>query len=278
MRILLDDKIHEIKSDHILSKNLQDLLDVLKEAGAEVIIGPLSLREIEKADSVIDFLVTEDRDIHKSASTIDLDDRVLLVEEALRIFNNYINKDTRIAPLPLKQEYVRNLNYNDPIFDSLKEEYMPKFEGWFKKISKEGRKSWVYYRRDGSIGAILIYKLETEPIEDSKPPLPERKRLKISMLKVTYIEHKIGELFIKMAVDVSVKNNIDEIYLTHFTKSDDPLVKLISEYGFKKIAVKNNGEDVFVKKLIIDGDWAKSLPPIEISKTFYPSFYDGDSK
>jgi len=27
---------------------------------------------------------------------------------------------------------------------------------------------------------------------------------------------------------------------------------------------------------VVSDDWAKSLPPIEISKTFYPSFYDGD--
>ena len=276
MRILLDSKIREIKSDHVLSSNLQDLLDILKETGAEIDIGLLSLNDIEKTDSTIDFLVTEDRDIHQKASRKDLDDRVLLVEEALRIFNNYINKDTRIAPLPLKREYVSDLNYEDPIFDSLKEEYMPKFEGWFKRISKEGRKGWVYYRRDGNIGAILIYKLENEPIDDSNPPFPKRKRLKVSMMKVTYVEHKIGELFIKMAVDVSVKNDIDEIYLTHFTKPDDILVKLISEYGFKKIAIKNNGEDIFVKYLVVREEWAKSLPPIDISKAFYPSFYDGD--
>jgi len=276
MRILLDSKIYEITADQVLLNNLQDLLGVFKEARAEVIIGTLSLKDLERTDLVIDFLVTEDRDLHKDASTKDLDDRVLLVEEALQLFNNYINKDTRIAPLPLKHEFVRDLNYEDPIFDTLKEEYMPGFEGWFKKISKEGRKSWVYYRKDGNIGAILIYKLETESIEDSEPPLPERKRLKIAMLKVTYIDHKIGELFIKMAVDVSVKNNIDEIYLTHFTKPDDSLVKLISEYGFNKIAIKDNGEDIFAKKLIVTGDEAKSLSPIEISKIFYPSFYDGD--
>ena len=40
--------------------------------------------------------------------------------------------------------------------------------------------------------------------------------------------------------------------------------------------MKNNGEDIFAKKLIADSDRAKSLYPIEISKTFYPSFYDGD--
>jgi len=275
MRILLDSKIYEITADHVLSNNLQDLLDVLKGVGAEVITGPLSLKDLVRADFVIDFLVTEDRDLHKGASTKDLDNRVLLVEEALQIFNSYINKDTKIVPIPLKRELVRNLNYEDHIFDTLKEEYKPDFEGWFKKISKEGRKSWVYYRKDGTIGAILIYKLENEAIEDSKPPLPERKRLKVAMLKVTYIEHKIGELFIKMAVDVSVKNNIDEIYLTHFTKPNDPLVKLISEYGFNKIAVKNNGEDIFAKRLIVEGDESKRLSPIEISKIFYPSFYDG---
>ncbi len=275
MRILLDSKIYEITADHVLSNNLQDLLDVLKGVGAEVITGPLSLKDLVRADFVIDFLVTEDRDLHKEASTKDLDNRVLLVEEALQIFNSYINKDTKIVPIPLKRELVRNLNYEDHIFDTLKEEYKPDFEGWFKKISKEGRKSWVYYRKDGTIGAILIYKLENEAIEDSKPPLPERKRLKVAMLKVTYIEHKIGELFIKMAVDVSVKNNIDEIYLTHFTKPNDPLVKLISEYGFNKIAVKNNGEEIFAKRLIVEGDESKRLSPIEISKIFYPSFYDG---
>ncbi|MBN1235616.1 MAG: EVE domain-containing protein [Methanotrichaceae archaeon] len=271
MKILLDSKIFEIRTDNVLLNNLQDLLAALKDAEAEVIIGELSLKDLEKED----FIVTEDRDIHKDATKMELDDRVLLVEEALQIFINYINKDTKIAPLPLKREFVRDLNYDDPIFDSLKEEYMPEFEGWFKKISYEGRRSWVYYRKNGRIGAILIYKLEAEPIEDSKPPLPEKKRLKVSMLKVTFIEHKIGELFIKMAVDVSVKNNISEIYLTHFTKSNDPLVKLISEYGFNKAAVKNNGEDIFIKKLVVDDD-AKRLSPIEVSKIFYPSFYDGD--
>jgi hypothetical protein len=86
MRILLDSKIYEITADQVLLNNLQDLLGVLKEARAEVIIGPLSLKDLERTDLVIDFLVTEDRDLHKDASTKDLDDRVLLVEEALQLF------------------------------------------------------------------------------------------------------------------------------------------------------------------------------------------------
>lgn len=140
---------------------------------------------------------------------------------------------------------VYNLDISDPIFISLKEEY-EEFDSWFKKISREGRKCWVYRRRDGAIGAILIYKIENDPI-DATPPLPAKKRLKISTLIVTHIGYKIGELFIKLAVGYSIKNNLTEIYLTHFTKPDDYLVDLITEYGFYKAAVNNRGEDVFVK-------------------------------
>ncbi|MCX6677487.1 MAG: hypothetical protein NTU95_06020 [Methanothrix sp.] len=80
-----------------------------------------------------------------------------------------------------------------------------------------------------------------------------------------------------MAVDISIKNGINEIYLTHFTKSPDRLVELISEYGFNKISVKDNGEDIFVKRLTAKGyEKQKDHSPIEISRLFYPSFYDGN--
>ena len=91
MKILLDSKIFEIRTDNVFLNNLQDLLAALKDAEAEVIIGELSLKDLEKED----FLVTEDRDLHKDATKMELDDRVLLVEEALQIFINYINKDTK---------------------------------------------------------------------------------------------------------------------------------------------------------------------------------------
>jgi hypothetical protein len=173
----------------------------------------------------------------------------------------------------LKNEPVKNLDLEDPIFDTLKEEY-PEFQNWFEKIASKGRRSWVYYRNDGSIGALLIYKVEDEPI-DCTPSIPEKKRLKISTLKVTHVGYKIGELFIKLATDVSLNNNLSEIYLTHFTRPDDRLIELISEFGFYKVCMNSRGEEVFIKKLIIDKDEVQSLSPIDVSKKFYPSFYDG---
>jgi len=166
------------------------------------------------------------------------------------------------------------LKYEDPIFDTLKLEY-PGFDYWFKKISREGRKSWVYYRKDRSLGAVLIYKIEDETI-DADPSLPKNRRLKIATLKVADRGYKIGELFIKMSTDLAIKNDIYEIYLTHFTKPPDQLIELISEYGFERAALMENGEEVYLKKLTISRDDPESFSPIEVSKRFYPSFYDGD--
>jgi len=223
---------------------------------------------------LVDFLITENISVHKKASRLGIDDRVLLIEEALRAFRGYLPEYEVVAPLPLKNKLVKDLDLGDPIFDTLKRDY-PEFESWFEKISDEGRDSWVYYRNDGKMGALLIYKVEDEPI-DSNPLLEEKKRLKISTLKVTHVGYKIGELFIKLVVDICVKNNISEVYLTHFTEEEDRLVELITEYGFERVGVNSRGEEIFIKKLIADRDEARSLPPIEISKRFYPSFYDGE--
>jgi len=223
----------------------------------------------------VDFLVTEDRGIHKKASGLGIDDRVLLIDEAIQVFTNYLPDYKIMAPLPLKDEPVKNIDLRDPIFNSLKKDY-PEFQDWFRKISNKGRKSWVYYRNDGRIGALLIYKVEDEPV-DCIPPIPEKRRLKISTLKVTHVGYKIGELFIKLATDVSLNNNLSEIYLTHFTEPDDRLIELISEFGFYKLGMNSRGEELFVKKLRIDKTEALHYSPVDISKKFYPSFYDGIS-
>ncbi len=222
----------------------------------------------------VDFLVTEDRGIHKKARRLGIDDRVLLINDALQILDQYMYKERIITPLALREEYVYNLNLRDPIFDSLKKDYK-EFDEWFRKISREGRKCLVHFREDGGIGALLIYKIEDEPI-NSNPPLAKKKRLKIATFKVTYVGHNLGELFIKLSTDISIKNGISEIYLTHFREPEtDRLMELISEYGFYKAAVNQRGEDIFVKKLVADADETIKLSPLEIAKKFYPSFYDG---
>ncbi len=221
----------------------------------------------------VDFLITEDRGIHKKASKLGIDNRVLLIDDALQIFEGY--QDKLVAPPALNDEFVYNINLKDPIFDSLKDEY-PEFKDWFEKISRKGRKCWVHYKENGLIGAILIYKFEEGEINNTNPAFPLKKRLKICTFKVTHVGQKIGELFIKLSIELSIKNNISEIYLTHYTHEDDFLIDLISEYGFYKSATTIRNEDLYLKKLVLDQN-AETMPnPIEIAKRYYPSYYDGE--
>jgi hypothetical protein len=222
----------------------------------------------------IDFLITEDAGIHRKAFIAGISDRVLHIDDALQFFKQFIDKKETIpSPPALNESFMYNLDLNDPIFDSLKEEY-PKFDDWFKDKSREHRKCYVSYRSDGKIGALLIYKIEDEKI-DVTPSLPQKERLKIATLKVTHVGNKIGERLLKLSADLAIQNKCNEIYLTHFTEKDDRLVELISEYGFEKVGVNSGGEEIFLKKLVPEEQDLVGVPQVEIFKKFYPSFYDG---
>jgi len=224
----------------------------------------------------VDFLLTEDVGIHRKAFAAGIDDRVLHIDDAIQFFRQFIPKKERIlSPPGLKEDFMYNLKLIDPIFDSLKQDY-PEFADWFRKKSLDHRKCYVSYRDDGSIGALLIYKFEDEVI-DVVPSLPQKKRMKIATLKVTHVGNKIGELLLKISIDLTIQNNCDEIYLTHFTEENDRLVELITEYGFEKAGVNSRGEDIFLKKLIPAQRDITGLPVAEIFKKYYPFFYDGAS-
>ena len=59
--------------------------------------------------------------------------------------------------------------------------------------------AWVFEWKEKNLGGILVLNQENEPI-DSIPPIPKRRRLKICTFKVTYQGQKLGELFLKLAI------------------------------------------------------------------------------
>lgn len=221
----------------------------------------------------VNYLITEDKGIHKKAQFVGVSNSVFLVSEALEYFTNLLpSRLTSFVPPALKEEYLYNINLHDPFFDSLREVY--DFDTWFKKVAAQGRKCYVHERSDGTIGAILIYKIENEAIL-TVIPLPQKKRLKISTMKVEHVGYKIGELLLKVAIDVAIKNNLDEIYLTHFTEEEDYLVNLLLEYGFYKAGIKpEKNEDVYLKHLCARKCDISGLKSEEISRIYYPSICD----
>ncbi|MFZ3383251.1 MAG: hypothetical protein WA144_04930 [Candidatus Methanoperedens sp.] len=217
-----------------------------------------------------DFLITEDFGLQKKAIGANLEDRVFSIDSALDYFKNLYARKVISHPL-LKEDYLHNLDIEDPFFDSLKEDYKDFiFRKWFKEKSIEGRKCWVY-KEDDEIKALLMLKEEYETVETS-PQIPAGRRLKISTMKVDLSGFKLGELFLKMAFQYCINNQIFETYLTHFRKEDDVLINLIENYGFESVGfLKKNNEEVFMKKLI---PIEKNLSPVETSKKYYPSFRD----
>ena len=192
----------------------------------------------------VDVLLTDDLGIRRMAARIGVRERVVSIEEASIAFPG-ADRPRRVAKPPaLAEDAVHNLRLGDEFFDSLREEYVG-FDAWFTKISREGRRCWVYRGPAGAIGALLIHKIEEKPI-DCEPPLSSHRRLKISTMKVSDYGQKIGELFIKLSVQHCLQVGLDELYLTHFTRPADHLVALITEFGFERIAVKSNGEHVFL--------------------------------
>ena len=227
----------------------------------------------------VDFLVTEDTGIHQKAFAAGISDRVFHIDDALEYFRRFLPRKDKIhAPPALKEDFMYNLDLSDPFFDSLKRDYpragrSPAFEEWFRE--KARRQCFVSYKSPDRIGALLVKKIEDEAIDDTKPPLPKKKRLKIALLKVVDYGHKIGELLLKLSFDSAVQNDIDEVYITHFTEKDDRLVAMLHEYGFVKVVVNARGEDVFLKRLVVDDPVLVEKKPRQIYRTFYPSFYDG---
>ena len=217
-----------------------------------------------------DFLITEDIGLQKKAVRVNLEDRVLSIDSALGYFEDLYARDVPKHSL-LREDFLRNLDVDEPFFDSLKKDYGDfDFRKWFKEKSIEDRKCWVYHE-DNKIKALLMLKEENEPI-DTLVPIPARRRLKIATLKVDLSGFKMGELFLKMAFQYCIRNQIFETYLTHFRKDDDALINLIENYGFETAGfLKKNNEEVFIKKLIHAGN---KLSPLEISKKYYPSFRD----
>ncbi|MDR0394218.1 MAG: hypothetical protein LBH77_03565, partial [Tannerella sp.] len=119
----------------------------------------------------------------------------------------------------------------------------------------------------GKILSFLYLKTENtdENYADITPAFIPKKRLKVGTFKVVSNGVRLGERFLKIIFDNAVVNNVEEIYVTIFDRTEEQkrLISLIQEWGFKKFATKgNNGELVYVR------DFSKQFDIAHPKKTF----------
>ena len=233
--------------------------------------------------NAVTLLITNDYGIYNKAKRLKCESSVYLIDGAIQYFKElFPKKQYASIPFGIYSRYMSSLNLNDPIFNSLKAEYQG-FEKWFLQKSREGRKCYVSFMEEDAekLGSILITKNENEPIPCT-PPLPVRKRVKISTLKVANLGLKLGEQLISIAINDALANGIDELYLTHFPEEGvDYLIDLMEEYGFIDKGIYQNSysskeEHIYLKKVFPEKKLVCSSENVDaINKTYYPSYYDG---
>lgn len=206
----------------------------------------------------VDYFITNDKRLLKKAKRMNLGERVLSIADAICLLEK---NDNTVSAVPLdfiEEEYLYNIDLNNTFFNSLKEDYKT-FEDWFIKKSRMQTKAYITYmdRERKNIGAFLLLKIEDENEEylDLHKPFQSGKRVKVSTLKVSDNGKSLGEAFIKIMIDYTVKNDIDELYVTIFPKHKR-LISLLQEYGFylhtlKETETKRGMEKecVFVKNM-----------------------------
>lgn len=242
---------------------------------------------IEKADSTnervdnmliyavfanaVDILITEDRGIHKKALELGIQDRVFTIQNGRDFFA--ADGPSIRGPAAIERTTLGELDLDDPIFDSLKEEY-DAFVEWARSIPE--RPAWVNYCGDERIGALLVLKPDEVENIGYSPSLGRERRLKISTLKVAPERwgSKVGELLLSIAIREAISSEVDKLYLTHYIKDEDYLVELIESFGFEHASDREDGEAIFLKRLTPRAD--SGFDPVQIARRFYPSFYDGE--
>lgn len=222
----------------------------------------------------VSYLITEDRNIHKKASELGIGDLVFSIDGFLEKVSAENPSLTDYKTLSVRKEYFGNINLTDQFFDSFRNDYQG-FDKWFN--SKSDEVAYVCRSDRGDILSFLYIKIEDqkENYSDIEPLFGKKKRLKIGTFKVISNGFKLGERFLKIVFDNSLRNDVDEVYVTLFyhTEEHERLIGLLADWGFFQHGVKHTptgDEQVYVKDF-------RPVPNPEHPKQTYP-FIDRDRR
>lgn len=176
--------------------------------------------------------------------------------------------------LSVRKEYFGNIELKSDFFESFRVDYQG-FDKWFN--SKSDETAYVCASDDNEILAFLYIKVEgtDENYADITPAFSKKKRLKIGTFKVVSNGYKLGERFLKIIFDNALLNDVDDIYVTLFDKTEEQerLIGLLSDWGFVQYGIKHTPTG---DELVYMRDF-RSLPNKSEPKQTYP-FIDADRR
>ncbi len=140
-----------------------------------------------------------------------------------------------------------SLDATDPFFDSLEADYK-EFPEWFAKKSDDV----AYVLKDGSqLVGFMYLKVEDGAVDDVLPAMAVGRRLKIGTLKIEAHGTRLGQRFVKKALDHAIYEGVAELYVTIFPRHE-ALIALLKEFGFLEHGTKTtpNGTEMVLTKAL----------------------------
>lgn len=212
----------------------------------------------------VDFLVTEDRGIHAKARRLELENRVLTINEAVSTLRDLYDTTPETPPLVRAIE-CHQLDSSDPIWSSFREEY-DKFDVWFAGCKRKGRPAWVVEVGNRYAG-IAIVKTDQDPTEYGLAG----KSMKLCSLKVCddFNGNRYGELLLRAVFDYAFENSFENIVVTVFP-NHWLLIGLLEAFGFNEHSTNSVGEQVRLKRLAPSQAETDELDGLEFHIQFGP--------
>jgi len=225
----------------------------------------LALLAAVEADSV-DYLVTEDRRLLRTAARAGLAARVIPIDEALKALRALFS--TTPAPPPAVHDILAHeLEESDSIFDSLRQDYHPEFDGWLKKCKREHRDAWVIGDDGSHYAGLCIVKNETTGEYNLRG-----KVLKICTFKISMdaFGRGYGELLLRTLFEYASANSYDVLYVEVLPKYHG-IISLLETFGFEVTTnTTKRSEKVLVKRLSFSQAECESADPLEFNIRFGP--------
>ncbi|MDI7208782.1 GNAT family N-acetyltransferase [Leptospira santarosai] len=212
----------------------------------------------------IDYFITEDQKLRKKAKSLNLQDRVLSLNEVLDLLSRLFPSN---IPMPeiVKRLPVYSLNEKDPIFESIRNSY-PGFDVWFQKCKLEHRESLVIQRENSLAGLCIFSEEKKDQIDDKKG-----KVLKLNTFKISsdFSGYKLGELLLKSVIRIARHEKFHHLYLTTHEEQSS-LLAFLEDFGFRLLPARNEREELLFLKDIFPVSDMPLLSPLEFQKRYGP--------
>lgn len=125
------------------------------------------------------------------------------------------------------KQNLSDINYDDEIFNYLKENYSD-FKEWFKKLVLNDEICYIT-KKNNKITSILIIKMDEK---DSKQVHLDGKIMKIRTLLVSHKNKGIGTRYIKLVNELAKQNEVNHIYIT-CKKNNLEMINFLNKRNFK---------------------------------------------